>query len=89
MAKAEASVEELVRPIDYGELQQRNDSGVLFFWEAGDALDFQGQPQASVAISSLRKLPWRDRTSGGKRRGRPLKTPSPDSGQTVQIGLVL
>jgi hypothetical protein len=28
-------------------------------------------------------------TAGGKRRGRPPKTPPPDSGQTVQIGLVL
>lgn len=68
MAKAEASVEELVRTIDYGALQQRNDSGVLFFWETGDALDFQGQPQPCGAITGLRKLPWRDRTSGGKRR---------------------
>ena len=84
---ATASVER-VRTIDHGELQDRNDSGV-FFWEAGDALDFQGQLPACGAITGCRKLPWRDRTAGGKRRGRPLKSPPPDSGQTVQIGLVL
>ncbi len=61
MAKAEASVEELVRTIDYGELQERNDSGVLFFWMAGDALDFQAQLQACGAITGRRKLPWRYR----------------------------
>ena len=61
MAKAEASVEELVRTIDYGERQERNDSGVLFFWEAGDALDFQGQLQACGAITGHRKLPLRYR----------------------------
>ena len=31
------------------------------FWEAGDALDFQGQLQAHGAISGRRKLPWRYR----------------------------
>ena len=31
------------------------------FWEAGDALDFQGQLQAYGAISGRRKLPWRYR----------------------------
>jgi hypothetical protein len=43
------------------ELQQRIDSGELFFWEAGDALDFQGQLQAYGAITGRRKLPWRYR----------------------------
>ena len=33
----------------------------LFFWEAGDALDFQGQLQAYGAITGRRKLPWRYR----------------------------
>jgi hypothetical protein len=61
MTKAEASVEELVRTIDYDELQERNGSGVLFFWQAGDALDFQGQLQACGAITGRRKLPWRYR----------------------------
>ena len=42
-------------------LQQRIDSGDLFFWEAGDALAFQGQLQAYGAISGRRKLPWRYR----------------------------
>ena len=40
-------------------LQQRIDSGELFFWEASEALDFQGQLQAYRAISPRRKLPWR------------------------------
>ena len=33
------------------ELQERIDSGELFFWDAGDALDFQGQLEAYGAIS--------------------------------------
>ena len=43
------------------ELQERIDSGELFFWDASDALDFQGQLQAYGAISGRRKLPWRYR----------------------------
>jgi hypothetical protein len=43
------------------DLQERIDSGELFFWDAGDALDFQGQLQASGAITGRRKLPWRYR----------------------------
>jgi len=43
------------------ELQERIDSGDLFFWDAGDALDFQGQLEAYGAISGRRKLPWRYR----------------------------
>ena len=43
------------------ELQERIDSGELFFWGAGDALDFQGQLQAYGAITGRRKLPWRYR----------------------------
>ena len=42
-------------------LQERIDTGDLFFWDAGDALDFQGQLQATGAISGRRKLPWRYR----------------------------
>jgi len=42
-------------------LQERIDSGVLFFWDSGDALDFQGQLEAYGAISGRRKLPWRYR----------------------------
>ncbi len=42
-------------------LQNRIDSGELFFWDAGDALDFQGQLEAYGAISGRRKLPWRYR----------------------------
>ena len=118
------------------ELQQRIDDGNLFFWDAGDALDFQGQLTDYGAITGRRKLPWRYRwpdsvrddvlarllvlnaeryeeevamglhskggkqaakasravggsVPGGKGRGRPPKTPPPDSGQTIQIGLVL
>ncbi|MFN4866426.1 MAG: Eco57I restriction-modification methylase domain-containing protein [Cyanobium sp.] len=43
------------------ELQERIDSGELFFWDAGDALNFQGQLQAYGAITGRRKLPWRYR----------------------------
>jgi hypothetical protein len=43
------------------DLQQRIDDGELFFWDAGDALDFQGQLQAYGAITGRRKLPWRYR----------------------------
>jgi hypothetical protein len=43
------------------ELQERIDSGELFFWEATGALDFQGQLEACGAISGRRKLPWRYR----------------------------
>ena len=43
------------------DLQERIDSGELFFWDAGDALDFQGQLQAYGAITGRRKLPWRYR----------------------------
>jgi hypothetical protein len=43
------------------ELQERIDSGDLFFWDAGDALDFQGQLQAYGVITGRRKLPWRYR----------------------------
>ena len=43
------------------ELLERIDSGELFFWDAGDALDFQGQLEAYGAISGRRKLPWRYR----------------------------
>jgi hypothetical protein len=42
-------------------LQERIDAGELFFWDAGDALDFQGQLEAHGAISGRRKLPWRYR----------------------------
>ena len=138
MAKAEATGEELVSKIERGELQERigagsETSGELFFWDANDALDFQGQLQAYGAITGRRKLPWRYRwpdavrddvlarllalnaeryaeevaqglhsggrgrgglgnsggTGTGRRRGRPPKTPPPDSGQTAQIGLAL
>jgi hypothetical protein len=63
MAKAAAPVEELVSKIKHGELQERNGagsekSGELLFWEAGDALDSQGQLQDHGAISGRRKLPW-------------------------------
>jgi len=42
-------------------LQERIDNGELFFWDAGKALDFQGQLQAYGAITGRRKLPWRYR----------------------------
>lgn len=43
------------------DLQERIDSGELFFWDAHDSLDFQGQLQAYGAITGRRKLPWRYR----------------------------
>ena len=43
------------------DLQERIDNGELFFWDAHDALDFQGQLQAYGAITGRRKLPWRYR----------------------------
>ncbi|QPN58526.1 N-6 DNA methylase [Synechococcus sp. CBW1002] len=43
------------------ELQECIDSGELFFSDAGDALDFQGQLEAYGAITGRRKLPWRYR----------------------------
>ena len=43
------------------DLQERINSGDLFFWDPGDALDFQGQLQAYGAITGRRKLPWRYR----------------------------
>jgi hypothetical protein len=43
------------------ELQERIDSSKLFFWDANDALDFQGQLEAYGAINGRRKLPWRYR----------------------------
>ena len=39
-------------------LQDRIENGELFFWDAGDALDFQGQLQANGIITGRRKLPW-------------------------------
>ena len=39
------------------ELQQRIDSGELFFWQADEALAFQGQLQAHGAISGRRSCP--------------------------------
>jgi hypothetical protein len=43
------------------ELQERIENGELFFKDANEALDFQGQLEASGAISGRRKLPWRYR----------------------------
>jgi hypothetical protein len=43
------------------ELQERIDSGELFFRDAGDALDFQRHLQACGAISDRSNLPWRYR----------------------------
>lgn len=43
------------------ELQERIGSGELFFWDAGEALEFQSQLQAYGAITGRRKLPWRYR----------------------------
>ena len=62
MVKAEATVEELVSKIERGELLAGSEtSGELFFWDPGDAIDFQGQLEAYGAISGRRKLPWRYR----------------------------
>jgi hypothetical protein len=42
-------------------LQERIDSGELFFWEADEALDVQGQLRATGAVKASRRLPWRYR----------------------------
>jgi hypothetical protein len=42
-------------------LQERINNGELFYWDANEALDFQGQLQAYGAITGRRKLPWRYR----------------------------
>ena len=51
------------------ELQERIDSGELFFWDAEKALDFQSQLQAHGAITGRRKLPWRYRWPDAVRDG--------------------
>ncbi|MYK91451.1 MAG: hypothetical protein F4026_04770 [Synechococcus sp. SB0669_bin_8] len=43
------------------ELQDRIDSGSLFFRNAEDAIDFQDQLKAHGAISARKTLPWRYR----------------------------
>jgi hypothetical protein len=43
------------------ELQECIDSGDLFFWDAEEALDFQGQLRATGAIKASRRLAWRYR----------------------------
>ena len=43
------------------DLQERIDSGDLFFWEADEALDVQGQLRATGAIKASRRLAWRYR----------------------------
>jgi hypothetical protein len=43
------------------DLQERIDSGELFFWEPDEALDFQGQLRATGAIKASRRLAWRYR----------------------------
>ncbi len=43
------------------ELQERIDSGDLFFWEAGEANAFEAQLRAFGAVKGRKKLPWRYR----------------------------
>ncbi|MFN7740896.1 MAG: hypothetical protein ACK5RA_11645 [Cyanobacteriota bacterium] len=43
------------------QLQERIDEGNLFFWDANDALDFQGQLRSAGAIKAKKRLPWRYR----------------------------
>lgn len=43
------------------QLQERIDGGNLFFWDANDALDFQGQLRAAGAVKAKKRLPWRYR----------------------------
>ncbi|MBW4530425.1 MAG: N-6 DNA methylase [Aphanothece saxicola GSE-SYN-MK-01-06B] len=43
------------------ELQERIDSGDLFFWEAGEANAFEAQLRAYGAMKGKKKLPWRYR----------------------------
>lgn len=71
-------------------LQKRIDSGELFFWDAGEALDFQGQLQAYGAITGRRKLPWRHRWPDGVREdvlARLLALNAERYGEEVALGL--
>jgi hypothetical protein len=43
------------------QLQERIDEGNLFFWDANDALDFQGHLRAAGAVKAKKRLPWRYR----------------------------
>jgi len=43
------------------QLQERIDEGNFFFWDANDALDFQGQLRSAGAIKAKKRLPWRYR----------------------------
>jgi hypothetical protein len=43
------------------ELQERIDSGQLFFWEADEACAFEAQVRAYGAVKGKKKLPWRYR----------------------------
>jgi hypothetical protein len=42
-------------------LQDRIASGDLFFWDANEALDFQGELRACGAVKAKKRLPWRYR----------------------------
>ncbi|EAQ68799.1 hypothetical protein RS9917_00527 [Synechococcus sp. RS9917] len=43
------------------DLQERIDSGDLFFWDAGEAMAFELQLRSCEAIKGRKKLPWRYR----------------------------
>jgi len=43
------------------EMQERIDSGELFFWEADVACAFEAQVRACGAVKGKKKLPWRYR----------------------------
>jgi len=42
-------------------MQERIDSGELFFWDADEAMTFQAQLRSHEAIKGRKKLPWRYR----------------------------
>ena len=72
------------------ELQERIDSGELFFWNANDALAFQSQLQAYGAITGRRKLPWRYRWPDAVRDdvlARLLALNAERSAEEVNLGL--
>jgi len=43
------------------DLQERIDSGELFFWDAKEAINFESQLRASGGVKGKKKLPWRYR----------------------------
>mgnify|MGYP001261390224 CR=1 FL=1 len=48
-------------PLTGQALQERIDTGELFFWDADEAINFESQLRSYEAIKGRKKLPWRYR----------------------------